>query len=571
MNATKLKIAISALIVICVTLFVVVILGVSGMGDRHALHKTEDLLSYSCADLPNTLRANHYSTLLLQAEILAGKLKLANPPNPAEMRKIVGDSLLDELYLVNNYGKVMAAVDPAIVGRDLSTIPSMIEFLSLLESPDLIVEQPIRLSIANPESGVEVSYCGFPQKDGSLILCGITVERLRQNFIRSGADIMSTWAIGDSGGYAVVDDATGKLVFDIQEKAKTGERFADIGDPAAMKAAFDVDATYVGTILGTPCHYRVFDCYGLRTIVFVAHDEFFASVKVTVWTVAILMLFVFSTFAAVLHRVIATGRAINRMHEAVERQRLKDMMMATSIQKHSLPTMFPPYPDHVDKFDIFAFMQPAKEVGGDFYDFYFAGKDRLALVVADVSGKGVPAAMFMMRAKTTIQGLLKSGRPLIEAISTANTLLCEGNLEDMFVTAWVGLCDLRTGEVEYVNAGHNPPVIRRADGSVEWECPRPDLVLAAMEGATYRPHKFTLGPGDGLILYTDGVTEAQDAAGALYGKDRLERLIGGMDSEKDARRWCDGVLEALLAFAGTAEQADDITVLAFRLKRLLTR
>ena len=566
----KLKIEIAVLVTVCVALFVTAIVVVSGVGDRQAQHKTEELLGYACTDLPTTLRALFNSAVMMQAEAVAGKLHAANPPSPAEMRRIAADTSLDEIYLVSNYGKVLAAIEPSVVGRDLTTIPSMIGFLSLVESPDLDIEQPVRLSIADFKT--EVAYGGFPQPDGSLVLCGFTTERLRLNFIRSAANLMLNWEIGESGAYAVVDDATGKLVFDVPGYGKAGDPFVQIGTAAALQDEFDTDATHTGTFGGKLCHYRVFDCYGLRVVAFVAHDEFFASVKVMMGAVVVLLLLVFATFGSIFHRVIASNRAmlaIARMREAAEQQRRKDMVMAMSIQKHSLPTMFPPYPERGDDFDIFAFMRPAKEVGGDFYDFYFVGKDRMALVIADVSGKGVPAAMFMMRAKTTLQGLLKGGVSLVEAVSKASDRLCEGNLEDMFVTAWVGLCDLHTGEVEYVNAGHNPPIIRRADGSVEWVRPRSGLVLAAMEGAPYRSHKLTLAPGDGILLYTDGVTEAQDVAGTLYGENRLEGLIAGVAADKDAHRCCDEVLSSILSFAGAAEQADDITALAFRLKRLL--
>jgi len=172
-----------------------------------------------------------------------------------------------------------------------------------------------------------------------------------------------------------------------------------------------------------------------------------------------------------------------------------------------------------------------------------------------------------MRAKTTLQGVLKGGQSLAEAVARTNDRLCEGNLEDMFVTAWVGICDLVTGEVEYVNAGHNPPVIRRADGSVEWVRPRSGLVMAAMPGAKYRSHVVTLKPGDGLVLYTDGVTEAQNIDSELYGEPRLEAATQGIHISLDAHQYCDRIWDSLEDFVGEAEQADDITMLAFRLKR----
>jgi len=564
-TGNKFKLEATLIAAVCVVLFVGALVGTSTVGKRYAERKTEELLGYACQDLPNTLRGNFYSSAQLESEKIVGRMSAKNPLLSAEVRKLLDGCAFDEIYLVSHHGKVLAAADPAIVGKDLTTIPSMIDFLSLVETPNLVIEQPIRLSIADAKT--EVSYCGFPQEDGSLLLCGFNVGRLQRNFVRSGADLLSTWAIGESGTYAVVNDATGKLVFDVRNGAKAGDRFDATCDPAALTDDFDIDTTHVGTFFGKRCHYRVYNCYGLRTVAFIEHDEFFSQVNVMVLTVAFVLFLTFLAFGAVFRRVMLANRAIARLREAEDKQRLKDMVMATSIQKHSLPTNFPPYPNLVDIFDIYAFMQTAKEVGGDFYDFYFVGKNKVALVVADVSGKGVPAAMFMMRAKTTLQGFLKTGRDLVEAMVETNNHLCEGNSDDIFVTAWVGVCDLATGKVEYVNAGHNPPIIRRTDGSLEWIRPRSGLVMAAMEGTTYRSHELTLAPGDGIVLYTDGVTEAQNPAGALYGEDRFERVTAATDVAVDARTYCDSVLTSLEQFAEGAEQADDITMLAFRLKK----
>ena len=550
-----------------VTLFAVSIIGTRIIGMRYAEYKTEELLAYSCSDIPNTLRAIRRSAFAYDEEKISARINVANPPSAEEMRDFVDGCIFDELHLVNRYGRVLASSDPALKGRDLTSIPSMMEFLLLADFPDHIVKQPIRLSIS--DSKTEVSYCAFPQADGALLLCGIIVDRLRKNLVNSCNDLLSFWSIGETGAYAVVDEHTGKFVFDIGDRRLIGKPFAEVGDPAALTVDLDVDTSHTGMIFGRLCHYRAFDCYGLRIIAYVAHDEFYAPVASTTLAVATVLLLAFVVFGTVFHRVTLANRAIARMREAEDRQRMKDMVMATSIQKNSLPTTFPPYPNLIGIFDIYAFMQAAKAVGGDFYDFYFVGKNKVALVIADVSGKGVPAAMFMMRAKTTLQGLLKGGTGLVDAMAKSNDRLCEGNPEDMFVTAWAGVCDLSTGEVEYVNAGHNPPLIHRADGSVEWIRPRSGLALAAVAGATYRLHRLKLGPGDGLVLYTDGVTEAQNAGGALYGENRLERNTAEVDADLNARGYCDRILSSISAFAGNTEQSDDITMLGFRLKSLV--
>ena len=189
-------------------------------------------------------------------------------------------------------------------------------------------------------------------------------------------------------------------------------------------------------------------------------------------------------------------------------------------------------------------------------------------MIADVSGKGVPAALFMMRAKATIQSHLKSGLGIVEAIGKANHRLTVNNDANMFVTAWVGIVDLATGALEYVNAGHNPPLVKRADGSLEYLTPKSGPPLAVMDGVEYRPQSLTLGRGDGLLLYTDGVTEATNRADELYGEDRLLRTMRGLLGARDAGTLIDGVLKSVDVFADGAEQADDITILGFKLKEL---
>ena len=251
-----------------------------------------------------------------------------------------------------------------------------------------------------------------------------------------------------------------------------------------------------------------------------------------------------------------------------EHRAAAEMAMAKAIQYNVLPSTFPPYPALVDRIDIFARMITAKEVGGDFYDFYFAGGERLALVIADVSGKGVPAALFMMRAKATLQGYLKSGLGIAEAVEKTNHRLSTRNDANMFVTAWIGTVDLTTGVVEYVNAGHNPPLLKRAGGSVEYLTAKSGPPLAVMDGLCYRRQTLSLAPGDGLVLYTDGVTEATNPVQALYGEARLLGTLRGLLGAHDAGTIINGIIRDVDDFANGAEQADDITILAFKLRDL---
>ena len=240
----------------------------------------------------------------------------------------------------------------------------------------------------------------------------------------------------------------------------------------------------------------------------------------------------------------------------------KELEFAKAIQHSALPSVFPPFPNKTE-FDIYALMDTAKEVGGDFYDFYFVGEDRLAFLIADVSGKGIPAAMFMMTSKTLIKSFAETGCDVNEVFTLANAKLCESNDAGMFVTSWMGVLDLKTGMVEYANAGHNPPLVRHKDGSFEYLKSRAGFVLAGMEGIRYRKNELQLSPGDEIFLYTDGVTEATDANNELYGEERLLRFMNTLH-DLPSSEVCGMVKTDVDAFVGDAPQFDDITMVYLR-------
>lgn len=248
-----------------------------------------------------------------------------------------------------------------------------------------------------------------------------------------------------------------------------------------------------------------------------------------------------------------------------EKERIKaELNLASGIQAHMLPSIFPPFPDH-NEFDLFAIMEPAKEVGGDFYDFYMIGEDKLAVIVADVSGKGVPAALFMVIAKTLLKNYTQMGMEPKDVCETVNRLLCDGNDAELFVTAWLGILELSGGTMTYVNAGHNPPLLKHADGKFEYLRARTGFVLAGMEDARYRQNTFFIAPGDRLFLYTDGVTEETDPDQNLYGEDRLLTFLNSHEDSPSVT-----LLRELRAdlntFAASEPQADDITMLMLDFK-----
>ena len=239
----------------------------------------------------------------------------------------------------------------------------------------------------------------------------------------------------------------------------------------------------------------------------------------------------------------------------------KELEYAKQIQLSALPTNFP---DNED-FGIYAQMIAAKEVGGDFYDFYKLSDRTVAFLAADVSGKGIPAAMFMMTAKTIIKDLAESGMAVNDIFTKANEKLCENNESGMFVTAWMGIWDLATGNVQFANAGHNPPLLKRADGSFEYLKTRAGFVLAGMEGVRYRVGELTLNAGDRLFLYTDGVPEATNADNKLYGEDRLLTFMN-QNASLEATKLLPALKANIDEFVGEAPQFDDITMLMFDYK-----
>lgn len=245
-----------------------------------------------------------------------------------------------------------------------------------------------------------------------------------------------------------------------------------------------------------------------------------------------------------------------------EKERIgAELNVATQIQADMLPNIFPAYPEYKE-FDIYASMDPAKEVGGDFYDFFMVDDVHLAVVIADVSGKGVPAALFMVIAKTLIKNHAQAGEEPKDVFTNVNTQLNETNEVGMFVTGWMGILNIITGHVIYANAGHNYPVLLHKDGRVEWVKSHPCFVLAGMEGVRYRQHDLQLEEGDALYLYTDGVTEAMNSEEELFGEERLEKVLsleGSRGGHPEALLKL--VARRLAEFAGKAEQADDITML----------
>lgn len=247
-----------------------------------------------------------------------------------------------------------------------------------------------------------------------------------------------------------------------------------------------------------------------------------------------------------------------------EKERISaELSIATQIQADMLPCIFPPFPERTEM-DLYASMTPAKEVGGDFFDFFLIDDNHLALVIADVSGKGVPAALFMVITKTLIKNQLLLGASPKETLEAVNNQLCENNEAEMFVTVWLGVYEISTGILTAVNAGHEYPVLKRANGSFELFKDKHGLVLAAMEGVRYKEYVIELEKGDRLFVYTDGVPESTSVQQELFGTDRMITVLNQLSGESP-EAMLHGIKKELDSFAGEAPQFDDITMLVLQI------
>ena len=242
----------------------------------------------------------------------------------------------------------------------------------------------------------------------------------------------------------------------------------------------------------------------------------------------------------------------------------KELGLATRIQSDMLPNNFPAFPERKE-FDVFASMNPAKEVGGDFYDFFLIDEENLGIVIADVSGKGIPAALFMMASKILLQNASMNGKTPEETLRTVNEQICSNNREEMFVTVWLGVLNLRTGLLTAANAGHEYPIICSPESGFRLYKDRHGFVIGGIAGVKYRQYEIQLVPGSKIFIYTDGVPEATNAANELFGTDRL---LEALNSVKDGapREILDAVNSAVSKFVGDSDQFDDLTMLCLQYK-----
>jgi len=521
---------------------------------RTARDKAEDTLRAAAQDMSDTFESSVDLQLFHEGVAICRHFKYPETLAGEDLKALLGIYGIDELTVVNAHGKVVGGTLTP-VGYSMDDNPNSGAFNCLLEGKTTF-SQPFRGAVEDATIRRKYAGVAFPPPAKGYVQIGFDEWRLRNDINYWFADQARDMHIGETGFFVIAKESTGIIDSCGISGAETADgemTLAGIGFDAT-RAPKSPDKFFVANLCGRDClcltgvkaYHRIITAMPMAEVNG-------ASIRIVMVTAAVLLvlLVLVGVFMSRLSDLVAKLRGFI---DAEKGRQLKDLALAKTIQTSALPLEFPCESD----FRIFARMVTAREVGGDFYDFYPRPDGKLVFVVADVSGKGVPAALFMMRAKAILRAaVFESPGSISTAIRIANDNLSDHNEAEMFVTAWVGVYERETGEIAFVNAGHNPPLIRRADGSVEWVRDRGGLVLAAMSGIKYRSGRCRLGVGDSLFLYTDGVTEAMNLRHEQYGEARLAAALARVGS-----RFVSDIGHDVAEFTAGAEQSDDITMLA---------
>ncbi len=556
---------------------------------------TEEVLRLNIEDVQQDILDASDKNLLSIARNIAAYINAISQVDRAYLQTLAKSYQVAEVNVISPQGIITESTFEEFYGFDMASGAQSSEFLCLLNGEKEFAQsyQPISW-----QADISRKYAGVALDNGGFVQVGYDFEQFRKVISEKVAGTTKNRRVGEDGRILIVDQ-NGQIVSDRGAYKKT----------SLEQINMDVDfhtlpewTVFEAGVYNVPsyCMYAFSEGYHILSVL--PQSEATVSRNVAVRTTIVMesivlaLLFVLITVLMKrlvvdnIHRVNASLSAISdgqldtvvdvRSHEefndlsndinatvdtlkryiADAAARLDaELAFAKAIQHSAMPSVFPPYPGRKE-FDIHAAMYTAKEVGGDFYDFYFVDEDTLAFLIADVSGKGIPAALFMMQSKTLLKSCMESGMRAEEAFTLANEKLCEGNDAGMFVTAWLGCLNVKTGLVTFANAGHNPPAVRQGKNAFAYHKTRAGFVLAGMEGIRYRKFELQLQPGDTLYLYTDGVTEATDANEALYGESRLLQVLDSACGET-AQGICQAVKQDVDAFVGEAEQFDDITML----------
>ena len=509
--------------------------------DRMTSHDAHKLIDVAFNDVEGAIREKVDRRLVRQAMLFRDRLsELQKDPGWRDKKKSVvllqhlaEELKVDELCVVDHKGLLTHSANEEDIGFDFMKVEGQAAGFRPLLDRETEITQPL---LPNTRAGEMIKYVGVWLPEGGFVQVGCREHSLRYLARSALTGLTHNRHVSGEDGYIVITTASGTIISHPDENRESGQ-WQEPSD----------------------------DCYWQRRVVegFSVYVVIPKRTAIVERRVLVGMSSLMNGMTLVLAAILVGLVIASYVRTQVRAQRAKEMKMAAHIQENAIPRVFPPFPGE-RRVDIFADMKTAKEVGGDFYDFYFSGPRKITFLVADVSDKGVPAALFMMRAKTIVKNIAQTGKPLVQVVSEANDALCEGNDASMFVTAWIGEIDLASGVVTYVNAGHNPPILRRKDGETDYLRTKPGLVLGVMPGVPYVVDQVPLAPGDELYLYTDGVTEQANAHGELFGEERLRRILvedGGADHPGDC---LDAVFARVTAHAAGREQADDCTQLLIR-------
>lgn len=568
---------------------------------RMSENNTEQLLRLNIEDVKQDIIDASDANILELSHTIADELN-------ASKRVPTNDDLewkrfkygLSEINVIDENGIIVATTYPDFMNFDMRSGAQSGEFMVLLDGKTEYVQsyQPVSF-----DASISMKYAGVVLDKGGFVQVGYDAKRFQRDIDQEVIGVTRNRHVGE-GGSLIICDENWKIVSDRHDVE--GQLLETIGLTVDTDKIANGER-FTATVYGVPsyCMYQYSEGYYIISVL--PKSEAVLSRNVSVGVTITMMVVVFMALFGIIYyllkrQIVDNIRKINGslaeitggnldttvdVHSNEEFASLSDdinttvnalkhhieeaaaridqeLEFARSIQLSALNTVFPPYPHRKD-FDIYARMDTAKEVGGDFYDFYLLNEDTLGILIADVSGKGIPAAMMMMQAKTLISSLANSGINVDEVFTRANDTLCEHNDANMFVTAWMGILNLRTGLMTYVNAGHNPPLMRRNDGQFAYLKSPAGFVLAGWEGFQYRRQELQLAPGDQLYLYTDGVTEATDLQESLFGEEKLLAALNEYEGN-EPQAMCDKVKQDVDRFVGEAPQFDDITMLSLTYK-----
>lgn len=513
---------------------------------------------------------------------------------------------IKEINVVNSVGLIIDSTEKDVINKyDMNSAAQSKEFVDKLKTQNSFVQD---YGPRGKDASVWRKYAAVNLTGGGFIQVGYDAEQFHQILNEFVVDITKNRHVGTGGFVAVCDDNLNMVT----NNEYSGLHISHIGinPPDEMLEGKVASELYYADVIDGKTDASEKYMYVFKFIegyciiaampeteaVFMRDASIYTSIFMQVLVFAVLFVFIYilikrviinnikkindtlsqitegdlnvvvdvrsnEEFSSLSDDINLTVSALKKYIAEAAARIDKELEYAKQIQLSALPTNFP----SVEDYRIFAQMIAAKEVGGDFYDFYKLSDTTIAILVADVSGKGIPAAMFMMTAKTIIKDLAERRLPVNEIFTKANEKLCENNESGMFVTAWMGILDITTGKMQFANAGHNPPLIKRNNGTFEYLKTRAGFVLAGMEGICYRTGEFTLQPGDRLFLYTDGVTEATNTNNILYGEERLQSFMI-QNFDKEPKELLESLKNNIDEFVGEAPQFDDITMLIFDYK-----